>query len=248
MDERRSEGHGEGERTIWRRLRGSRGAGFAEYSLVFALLVVSSVGGISYIESKSKKEARNQIDCVASRPPPDSCRPDPVTKPTLASDPATPPTTIGDNPFTPSDDPAEIPPTPPPPPTTPSTATVPATVPNPQGGPDLPNPYGAVNPSDPTLWGFSVTVNLLRPNPSGPGSVPANGSFVIFEYWGDGASGETQHLTGSCVADDAGNCTFSDFNYGYSDVTALHVVIRNISASPGVAGPPTPSAWDIPRP
>ena len=220
----------------------------SEYVVIFALLVVGAISGISWLDDRSKKEAENHVECVSARPVPDGCRPDPVTKPTLPTDPASPPTTAGDAPFTPSDDPAEIPPPPPPPPTDFSTATVPATVPNPLGGPDLPNPYGAVNPNDPTLWGFSVTINIVRPDPNNPGNlIPAEGSVVVFEYWGDGASGETQHLTGSCVSDAAGNCTFTDFNYGYADVTAVHVVTRYIATTPG-ADLPSPSAWDFARP
>ncbi|MCC5951967.1 MAG: hypothetical protein JJU45_07710 [Acidimicrobiia bacterium] len=82
-----------------------RGAALTEYSLVFALLVVLSLGAIQGLTDRADDEATNQAECISKRPPPESCQ--------LRS--AVPPP---DDPG-PTPDPSPDPPEPTPPPTDP---------------------------------------------------------------------------------------------------------------------------------
>jgi hypothetical protein len=75
---------------------GSRGATGAEYALVMALVVVTSIGAIDFLTDRASDETRNQADCVSTRPPPPGCQLPPVvptttTTTTLPGDPPPPP-------------------------------------------------------------------------------------------------------------------------------------------------------------
>ena len=78
----------QGPRRARTRQRWDRGAVLIEYALVLFLLLVGSVGTIELLDRESRKEVNHQADCIATRPPPESCQPRPVT----TADPSDPPT------------------------------------------------------------------------------------------------------------------------------------------------------------
>jgi hypothetical protein len=214
------------------RFTSDRGATLTEYAIVFFFLVVVTLVAVQYLDGVARQESRNQMDCVSSRPPPAECQIRAVTRPTTASEPATPPTTAPDIPFVPDDD--DDPTTPPPPPPPPPPGDVVGfTV------------TGAVNPDDPdpqnpARWGFTASITLTKPGDPDP--VPMNGSLVTFEYYGDlPAGGVTPTLTGSCVTDDAGTCQFSDLNYDFRDVGTVQMRVKTITAGRVVNGIPPPT-------
>jgi len=50
-----------------------RGASLVEYSLIFALVLVSSIGATKYLATKGSSQVQNQATCISTRPPPTNC-------------------------------------------------------------------------------------------------------------------------------------------------------------------------------
>ena len=51
-----------------------RGATLVEYALVFAMLIVGSLGAIQFLTDNAKEQINNNADCVSKRPPPVECQ------------------------------------------------------------------------------------------------------------------------------------------------------------------------------
>lgn len=69
--------------------RREAGATLVEYSLIVALLVVTSIGVLDFLTERANDQVNNQADCVSTRPPPPECQAPPVP----TSDPNPVPTT-----------------------------------------------------------------------------------------------------------------------------------------------------------
>lgn len=58
---------------LFHRAKGERGASLVEYSLIFALVLVASVGATKYLSSQGSSQVANQANCISTRPPPTNC-------------------------------------------------------------------------------------------------------------------------------------------------------------------------------
>jgi len=201
------------------RVRGSVGATMVEYALVLALVVVPSVGAVKYFSTQSAKQTNNQADCIAKRPPTNSCQVIAITTTTTT----TPASTTSTAPATTTTTAA---------PTT-TTAAPSATL-----AWDVGASVYTASPRQVTLK-LNVT--------SSPGSTPLPGAVVTFTmalYSGSPPSYVTS-LSATCTSDAAGVCSATwAVPTAASQVSAT---VRSVDSTPPAGTVPTQTLqWSTP--
>jgi Flp pilus assembly pilin Flp len=186
-----------------------RGASFVEYSLVFALLVVVTLGAVQYLTTSATAETDNQATCISRRPPPPECQMQPAIVPTTTVPVSTsaPPTTADPGPTT-------------------TLAPTTTTLPPP---PSLVSGFALAKVSSPRP-GVQVTVSLT----SGSDLVAGGRVQLRMTAIAPGGSFET---TVSCTTDDTGSCPGVEFLAPYSDTTRIDVLVVSVQADPPAPGP-----------
>lgn len=181
----------------------SRGATVIEYALVFALVMITAIGAVQFLEDRSRDEVDNQAECVSMRPPPASCLLTAITTTTTLVPPSITVTTV-----------------PPPPPASPIVRPVGLA-------------RASVDPETPRWVELDISVNVEQAPDLGGGEAPVPGAIVrgrvrLVDPL-DPAVFLPDEFFVNCTTGAGGQCTLR-FDVPFTDVTRLQLEVTGVDA------------------